>query len=741
MLILKDFGYPKLPIDSPLLLWVTILSMNPFVLVPYQADLIEQPVEHKIFLEGPAGSGKTTVGVERMLALLDMGIPASQILVLVPQRTLASPYYSALRSAKVYPGGQVNIQTVGGLARRSVELFWPLIAAEAGFSRPELPPSFLTLETALYYMAYLVRPLFDEGLFDSVTIDRNRVYSQILDNLNKAAIIRFPYTEISQRLRASWIEDTAQVNVFEDAQRCANLFREYCLQNNLLDFSLQIEIFTQFLWPLDACRDYLQDTYQHLIYDNIEEDNPVAHDLLIDWLPNFTSALLIYDQDAGYRRFLGADPESGYRLLNRADAHHIFVDSLVAEPRLNAFCDQLGQALERTAAMPKSAAPRRSDELAEVLEFPDRPLRFYPQMLDWTVEKVESLLQAGTPPGEIVLLAPLLPDSLRFALSNRLAARGIPFRSHRPSRSLREEPAAQALLTLAALAHPDWGIRPSTFEIAYALVQSIDGIDLIRAQMLVDSGYRASAGRPGLGAFEKFNPDAQERITFTAGNRYEILRQWIEAYAADPVQEPDFFFTRLFGEVLSQEGFAFHSNYDTGIISANLIESAQKFRWAVQDRQPASTEPELPENPLGKEYLKMIQDGILAAQYVQSWNPPAADTVLLAPAYTFLLANLPVDHQFWLDVGSSAWAERLYQPLTHPYILSRGWPSDRVWTDVDEYEQNRDVLYRMVVGLSRRCRKRIHLGICDLGEGGYEARGMLLRAIQVVLAQSRGYAR
>ena len=60
------------------------------------------------------------------------------------------------------------------------------------------------------------------------------------------------------------------------------------------------------------------------------------------------------------------------------------------------------------------------------------------------------------------MLAPFLSDALRFSLIERLAAGWTsPARSHRPSRSLREEPATQCLLTLAALAHPQWGICPS----------------------------------------------------------------------------------------------------------------------------------------------------------------------------------------------------------------------------------------------------------------------------------------
>ena len=147
--------------------------------------------------------------------------------------------------------------TLGGLAQRMVELFWPLVAAEAGFARPDRPPVFLTLETAQYFMARLVGPLLDEGYFDSISIDRNRLYSQILDNLNKAAVVGFPPPRSAPRLKAAWLGEPAQLRVYDEAQECADRFRAYCLAHNLLDFSLQYEVFARHLWPLPACRDYL----------------------------------------------------------------------------------------------------------------------------------------------------------------------------------------------------------------------------------------------------------------------------------------------------------------------------------------------------------------------------------------------------------------------------------------------------------------------------------------------------
>jgi hypothetical protein len=417
-------------------------------------------------------------------------------------------------------------------------------------------------------------------------------------------------------------------------------------------------------------------------------------------------------------------------------------------------------------------------------------------MLDWVADEIGGLVHGrGVSPGEIAVLAPFLGGGLLFSLTNRLAARDVPVRSHRPSRALREEPFTLCLLTLAALAHPAWGIRPGKFDVAYALMLAIEEMDLVRAQLLADIAYRTRDGLPTLGLFSDIEPAMQERITFLLGGRYEGLRAWLAANSLRVWEcgsvgvaslarstghsmnhdkgpsagghrssarkqrgvEFDHFLGRLFGELLSQPGYGFHRDYTAGEVTANVIESARKFRQVMGPTPPAP----LPgqkygpfyakeggerlsparggmggEVDLGGEYVALVRDGVVAAQYVRSWQRQPADAVLLAPAYTFLMTNRPVEHQFWLDVGGTGWWERLNQPLTHPYVLSRGWPAGQPWTDAEEYAARQEALYTLGVGLVRRCRGRIHLGLSELGEQGVEQRGPLLRAIQRVLRGS-----
>jgi hypothetical protein len=714
-----------------------------FDLTQGQLAVIGVPTNSRFFLSGPAGCGKTTVGVERVLYLLAQGIPADALLVLTPQRTLAAPYVGVLRGSTyppgtmslatgqpfTYAGGQVSVLTVGGLARRMVDLFWPLASEAAGFAHPDRPPVFLTLETAQYYMARLIRPLLDQGYFESVTIDRNRLYSQILDNLNKSAAVGFPYTEIGERLEAAWIGDPVQRRVYADAQDSANHFRDYCLEHNLLDFSLQLETFWGYLWPHPAVRDYLTRIYRHLIFDNLEEDTPRAHDLIREWLPGFDSALLIYDQGGGYRRFLGADPESAWELRELCDAQAVLDESFVASQEI----EFLAGALENTIAPTPSPSPlplQREGLGVGVLEFP-ADSRFYPQMLDWVSDEITRLVsEEQLPPSEIVVLAPYLSDALRFSLMNRLEARRVPVRSHRPSRSLRDEPAAQTLLTLAALAHPGWEVRPGKFDVAYAFMLAIEEMDLVRAQLLAEIVYRTRDF--SLSPFDQIKPEVQERITFVLGARYSSLRDWLLAYREGELLPLDHFLRKLFGEVLSQPGFGFHRNMDAARVAASLIESVQKFRWAME-----STVSDLRSledfGGLGREYINMLQDGVIAAQYLEAWRAEVDEAVLVAPAHTFLMMNRPVTAQFWLDPGSGGWAERLFQPLTHPYVLSRHWENGRLWSDADEVAANQQTLARLVTGLLRRCRSRVYLGLSDLGESGFEQRGVLLKAFQRVL--------
>jgi hypothetical protein len=157
-----------------------------------QERLLSIPLNRSIFLEGEAGTGKTTSAIARLGQLMSY-FPGHQILVLVPQRSLGKPYFEYIDQQLQFSGSLPLIATLGSLTRRMVSLFWPVISKEAGFLHPSLPPQFLSTETAQYCMEKAITPFLEQGYFQSLVLTRNRLYGQILDDLNKSAIIRFPF--------------------------------------------------------------------------------------------------------------------------------------------------------------------------------------------------------------------------------------------------------------------------------------------------------------------------------------------------------------------------------------------------------------------------------------------------------------------------------------------------------------------------------------------------------------------
>lgn len=653
-----------------------------------QRAVRDHPARGALFVDGPAGAGKTTAAAFRLLALLESGISGAEILIMAPQRGALRPYQRALR-ASGYAGPLPLMLTIGGLARQMCGQFFPLAAAGMGFGDPEAPPVFLTLETAQYVMARLVDPLAFAAT--GVRVERQRIYSQILDNLNKAALVGFPHTEIAERLKAA-ARDTTAHPAYEQAGRFAAEFRGYCLEHNLLDFSLQLEMLRH-LWRLETPRRWLLMRARHVFADNVEEDAPTAHGLLRDLIAAADSALIVYDRDGGYRRFLGADPLSAWSLRDDC-AQAVTVDgSFVMRPAIAGLAGALGVVL---GGPDDAGPPVEIEALRAALDFPDHT--YFPEMLDWTADTIHHLVADGLPPGEIAVLAPFMTDSLRFSLIQRLEAQGIPARSQRPSRALREEPAVECLLTWAQIAHPEWKLTPPGDDaLAYALMLSLGGIagddlDLVRARLLARAAYPTDDQATRLRPFTTLPPDVRERVSYILGQRYDVLRLWLEEYIAgnnraltsteappepkkrrgrgkraaiEPLApapprraELDHFFSLLFGEVLSRRGFGFHRDFIAADAVASLIDSARGFRQTMAGR--AVFESNLDGKTLAEEYVEMVRDGVIANQYLRPEDERAPDAVLLAPAYTFLNNNAPVTVQFWLDIGSRGWFERLY---------------------------------------------------------------------------------
>ena len=668
------------------------------------ADISSYP---HLFLSGPASSGKTSAALLRLQQILSSNSD-SATLILVPQQSLAAPYLDFLQKVKLPTSQAVSIQTMSSIVRRMIALFWPLIASQRVFRHPFEPPRFLTIETAQYYMAQIVDPLIDHGHFATITLTRNRLFSQLLDNLNKSAIVGFPHTELAQRLKAAWMGDQAQLTVYDDVQLAVNAFRSYCLEHNLLDFSLQVELFRQIVWSNETFQKYFQSLYQHLIYDNAEEDPPYVHDIVASWIKHLDSSLVILDEGGGLRSFLGADPAAAAALASTSSSNLRFDQNYVSPPAINSLLSSM---------QPTQPQKLPYSTIAQALIIANTQPRFFPELLQSVSKEIVDLILNGTPAQEIVVLSPFLSDPLVFELTRRLSKAGIPTQSLRPALALKSNPHIQTLLTLAALAHPEWNQPPDLYQVQSALTTAIPRLDPLRARLILDQ-VNIGGIVNSLPPVETLPKAVTARVPEDILLQVNKLRLWLNS--VDSNEPLDYFFSRLFSELLAQPGYGFSENLEAGANTARLIQSYQKFKRPLAGDQGADAVY------LGGEYYRALDQGLLAALHLPDEEIVGEPGVLIAPVMTFLMQNQTARHQFWLNLGSKGWYERLEQPLTHPYVLNRQWKPGKKWTTDDEVALGRFNLERTLVGLLRRCSGQVHLCTSEYGEGGVEEKGLLL---------------
>lgn len=688
----------------------------------FQQSIIESPKHSRLFVSGPMGAGKTTAAYERLAEIRGvLNIFPGTILVLTPQRTMSDPYIRLADYKYQLNSSRIELNTMSGLVRRLVKLFWPLLSGKTLFNNPYQAPLFLTAESAQYHMGKIVEPMFNRGCFASIHLAPNRLYSQLLDNLNKSALVGFSYTEVGARLSNSWCGPESQFRVFQDSQAAINSFRDFCYQNNVLDFSLQVELFKQQLWPDPVIRKYLNRMYPYLVYDNAEEDPPYVHDLIKDWLPDLQGALVMTDNNGSFQQFLAADFLSANSIRTACESFIETQETIHSTPARRLILSGL---TKNGISLVKEKIT--SADMESLFVLPTEQFRTFPELLNSVASWINQLIQQQVPPSEIAILSPYVSPSLKLALQQRLSEYSISLEILHSSTPIIDEPFTKVLVNLLTLAQKDNSQTMNKNDLALTFKQSVQGLDLIRARLISNQVSFNSVNY----LIIKNDQSLQERVPDHLIKKCEVLLNWLNS--SEPDKSFSVVLTRLFDEVLSTTGFVAETDPSKGRLVSRLIESYNKFIASFPYAEQTDSAF------LNSEFLTALKSGLISAQYSEDPEPGLSESkVLIAPAMTFLTRHRIVDYQVWLSIGSDGWYRRLEQPLTNPYVLNRNWPPAKKWDSDEETKASETLIKKVTNGLTERCRKQVFLGYSKFGESGVEEQGLLLRRLQYLYRLAR----
>ncbi len=689
-------------------------------LTPAQRTIVAAPFDQgqRLFVRGPAGAGKTTALQRRLISLLAAGVPSYTVLTLLTEQDAAEGYRTALAEAGMGPYSDLHLVTFSGLAREMVALFWPLLARPAGFAAPHRPPIFLSYDLAQIHMKQVITPMLEEGAFEGLRMRPQQILSQLLDNLNRAALNGLTLDEMEARLVRTWTGAPEHTRYFYQAGDAARRFRQRCLDANLVDLSLVVQLFQNHLLDHPLFQTYFTERYRHLLVDNVEELPPAGAQFLRTLLSERDSAVLVYDQGGGYKRYLAADPEGAAALEDLCHELVAMPESMTTGRPLTALANLVQRRLVGPAGL---TFPGAEQAIIQTIN-----PRYRREMIQDVVALItESLLPQGSAPADIAIITPYLDGALRYGLTQGLAAAGVPHRLLRRRSSPRDDTLVRAWLTLAMLAHPHWGLAPSQYDVAEALTMAVEGLDRPRAALAARRLYDPTELR--LGPTDGLSEADVDRLGSQAVEQIGTLQSWLERW---PGTEPlDRFLGHLFADLLSAPPFrptgGAHRPLRQAAVCDWLIRAAARFRRAA----PALGLAELADQ--GQVFIESILEGI-----VSGTPPPEADAppsseegVTIATLYAYLLTGPPVQIQVWLETGATGWWETPRQPLSNAFVLAPGWDADRPWTEADSFAVRNQLLARLVRGLCARCGRGVVLASSHLDRRGERQDGPLWRAL------------
>lgn len=611
----------------------------------------------------------------------------------------------------------VVCKTPVGFITDEVMLFFPLIFEElnlkAQFPLRLRPETEQELATQLWRNESDWQQLCE---FDN----EYRLVRQTLDLMQLASASGMPTEDISFLLQQGLTGIDPSNDRSHLWQRMGELllsWRSWCLDRGLLTYGLIYELYWRYLLPSLQYRQHLQNRYQAVFADDVDDYPAIARDLFEVMLDRGASGVFTYNPDGKIRLGLNADPDYLEGLADRCQREKLtpitnnlaieFADTAVDLVTEESYLVDAPDAIQSLQTISRAELLRQTAEII-----------------------IRGIRQQQIQPSEIAIIAPGLDEIARYSLIEILAAKNISVKPLNEQRPIISSPLVRSLLTLLCLVYTDLGRSVERDGIAEMLTvfsqqdcKSIPQIDPVRAGLIADYCYHVDPEHPYLSSVESF--PRWDRLGHQATNAYRRIVDWIEQSKVRQQQQSFLTPTILLSEAI--EYFLSNSSLtsDRLAILRELMETAQHF-WEV-DRRLRQNEPSVQtQSQTIAQFIQLLRRGTITAnpRPLRQFIP---DTGSVTLATVFQYRSLRSDHrwQFWLDASSPLWSQGGAATLFAAPLFLKGW-TGRTWMPEHEYQMDKERLSRILRDVLARAEEKIFLCHSDLGVNGTEQAGALV---------------
>lgn len=566
-----------------------------------------------LLIEGSAGSNKTDILISKYAELLNSGVSASKILVLVQNSNLKNKFIEkTLKKLTVSSIEKLNVNSFFGLVYNTVCDNWALLENRNTYDNPVILPNLAGMEISQYILKNILKEIPFKGYNSKKSLLHQlfRRYSLIVQN----------------NLSDNDVEERSKIlnEAFgEDARKALKRLLAKTLALRDFDYLRQTLVFNYI---------YKETTYfdkiEYLIIDDGDEITPVCFDFISYIAPQLKEAIVAFDKKGGSRTgYLSADKNAVWEFeqLFKEKAVKIETSTKLQTDAETLFNNVLNDKNEKLKYFTVLSPSKRA------------------KMIDFAIAKIDELLKKNILPSEISVISPVIDDMLKFALKENIQA-DLMFISG--SEKLVQNRLVQTALTILKL-NTDLKENLTEFDIRVILSEFL-GIPVKYCQEILQTFEETKSLSEYDFKDEVFNQKYTtllHLIKKLSISTLKISEQVCEIYDeiieftsinADEINKFNFFikqlrdFENIFGDDFDKQKTEIITQIENSIISENPYSILE----IKQNNLVVSTPQKIIDNQIRTKY------------------------------------------QIWLDISSDEWIKSDTGPLYNAWVFQKGWEKD-----------------------------------------------------------------
>ncbi|MGH4119624.1 hypothetical protein [Clostridium sp.] len=663
-----------------------------------------------ILVKGNSASGKTTLAISKYKNMIEVEkIKSTSILCLFMNK------YQNITWTKdmiFNTSSEIRKSSYYGFIRKELSLYWPYVVEKCDEIKTNaLKPEFASFDATNYAMKALVEHFrTSKGYFSDITSTSSKIASDLISNINNAALSLVPFNEIGTRLYNSLeVKDFLVKETYNQLDEVTEYYISKLLGNGVVDYGLCFYLYNNYV--LKDARYCSINNIKYLIVDDIDEASPAELELILKIINNVNKAYLFYNPKGGFCSYYGANTDYLKKKLN-VEYHELTVD--------NHFCCN-DEFINFAQIIDNRAHNHYKEEVinGNLEAYIDMTSQLRSEMVQKILLKIEQLLIQGFKPVDIAVICPFNDFIMAYALQKKAKILGISIIETTKKYRFIDNEYLHPLIVLALLCN-DYKSIKLTEEHYKNFFSFILQLDPVRSSLL---SSLVTSGLPEL------NNEVIDRVGATYVDKYIKLKKWIEDYKIHfsehkvPLAE---FFRKAFLEVLIllpkvKEHIEDYINlYER---CEGFVNTLNKLEFKGRSSEERFIEFILRE---GSEFYSSNEIQEMLLQY---------NSILLTSPYTYLTSNLSSKVQIWTDINSNMWCSRNIKELSNSYVLRSNWDINDIYTHEKENTNIYGILISVVHGLLRKCKSELYIYGSEYSLNGYQQESIFSDILVEVLSE------